>query len=138
MADKIEYHNNLVQQLEKQIKTLQNRIDQAYFDKLDRKISENFWNTVSKKWLEEKEHLAAKLLAAQKSDSHYLENANLIFELAKNAAEWFQDGNADKKRKVLNLLLSNCTYKDGNIDVEIKPVFGMIIKTKKNFDWCAR
>jgi hypothetical protein len=35
--DKIEYHNTCVQQLEKQVSILQNRIDQAYMDKLDKK-----------------------------------------------------------------------------------------------------
>jgi site-specific DNA recombinase len=53
LKDKIEYHNNLVGELEKQIKLLQKRVDQAYLDKLDGKISEEFWqihtNTCSPK-----------------------------------------------------------------------------------------
>lgn len=138
MADKIEYHNNLVQQLEKQIRLLQSRIDQAYLDKLDKKISEEFWSTHSKKWLEEKEQLAAKLLAAQKADSHYLENANLILELVKKAAGLFKTQNSDQKRKMISLLVSNCSYKDETLDVELKPVFHMVLKSKQTGNWCAR
>jgi hypothetical protein len=123
LKDKIEYHSNLVHQLEKQIKLLQTRIDQAYLDKLDKKISEEFWQQHTRKWLEEKEQLTIKLLATQKADSHYLENATLILELAKKAAALFKNRNADQKRRLITLLVSNCSYKDEKLDVEMKPVF---------------
>lgn len=88
LKDKIEYHNKVVQQTETQIKFLQNRIDNAYLDKIDRKITAEFWQSHSPKWLEEKERLTVKLLALQKADKNYLENANIILELAgKNLPE---------------------------------------------------
>lgn len=138
MKDKIEYHTNLTEELEKQIKLLQKRIDQSYFDKLDGKISEEFWQSHTKKWIQEKEELGLKFSAAQKADSHYLENAHLILELAKNAAPWFKQGNPEKKRRLLDTLLSNCAYKDGNLDLELKPVFEMVLKTAKSGNWCAQ
>ncbi len=138
LKDKIEYHNNLVEGLERQIKLLQKRVDQAYTDKLDGKISEDFWQVNTSKWLAEKEELSLKLVSAQKADTYYLENAHFVLELAKNAAQWFEDGNTEKKRRVLEALISNCTYKDGNIDVELKPVFAMILESSKNRNWCAR
>jgi len=137
MKDKIEYHNNLVVGLERQIKVIQNRLDAAYIDKLDGKIDEDFWSMQSKRWLEEKELLSGKLLAAQKADTHYLENAGIVLELAKHASEWFKQGSCMKKRQVLDLLISNCSYKDGNIDVELKPVFGLIMESSKTGNWCA-
>lgn len=138
MKDKIEYHNNLVSQIDKQIKKLEDRINQAYFDKLDKKISEEFWSTHSKNWLTEKEALELKLLATRKADTHYIENACFILELTKNAALWFKSGNTEKKRRVLDTLISNCSYKDGNIDVELKSVFGIILESSKTGNWCAR
>ncbi|MGZ6250748.1 MAG: recombinase family protein [Candidatus Chromulinivorax sp.] len=136
--DKIEYHNGLIDQLEQQIKRLQNRIDQAYLDKLDNKISETFWQTKTKDWLTEQDDLNIKLFAAKKADIHYLENATFIIELAKNAGQMFKSGNVAKKRRVIDILTSNCIYKDGNIDVELKPIFGEILKTKKMNNKCAR
>lgn len=138
LKDKIEYHNNLVEELERQIKLLQKRIDQAYLDKLDGKISEEFWQTHTKKWIADKEELSLKLVSAQRSDANYLENAHFILELAKNAATWFKNGNSEKKRRVLDTLISNCSYKDENLDVELKPVFGMILESAKSRNWCAR
>ncbi len=34
LKEKVEYHNSCVQQIEKQLKVLQNRLDQSYADKL--------------------------------------------------------------------------------------------------------
>ncbi|AXK61154.1 recombinase family protein [Candidatus Chromulinivorax destructor] len=136
--DKIEYHNALISELEQQIKRLQNRIDQTYLDKLDGKISEAFWQTKTKEWSTEQENLNDKLFAAKKADVHYLENADFIIELAQNAGQLFKTGNTAKKRRVIDMLTSNCVYKDGNIDVELKPVFGEVLKTVKTRNWCAR
>lgn len=138
LKEKIEYHNHLVTKLEQQIKVLQNRIDQTYCDKLDGKISEEFWLIKTKQWMAEKELLSLKLFSAQKADTLYLENANLILELAKRAHELFKVQNADQKRKLVELLLSNCSYNGENIDLELKPVFSMIIKSSESGNWCAR
>ena len=92
----------------------------------------------TKKWLDRKRKLSLKLSSAQRADAHYLENAHFILELAKNAAQWFKQGNVEKKRRVLDILLSNCSYSDGNIDVELKSVFGMILESAKTRNWCAR
>lgn len=138
LKDKIDYHNNLVEQFEKQIKVLQNRIDQAYLDKLDKKISEEFWQQHTNKWMTEKELLSMRLSVMHKADSHYLENANFILELAKKAAGLFKNQNAEQKRRLINLLVSNCTYKDEKLDIELKPIFSEILKTVKTGNWCAR
>ncbi len=74
----------------------------------------------------------------QKTDTRYLENANIIFELAKKATELFKERSAEQKRRMIDLLVSNCSYKDGNIDLELKPVFQEIMVGVKTRNWCAR
>lgn len=135
--DKMAYHNAIVEQLEKQIKVLQNRIDQAYLDKLDRKITEEFWLTHTRKWIDEKENLSIKLLASQRADANYLEHTNIILELANKACQLFKKQNAEQKRRLINLLTSNCSYIDGKLDLELKPVFNEIFKSRKSGNWCA-
>ncbi len=135
LKDKIEYHNSCVQQIERQIKVLQNRIDQAYLDKLDKKISEEFWLTQSRKWLSEKENLAIKLVCYQKADTHYLEQATLILELAKKAPVLFKRANVEQKRKFVGLLFSNCFLKDGSIDLQLKSPFDRILDSSKSGNW---
>ena len=133
--DKVEYHNNCMDQVEKQIKTLQYRIDQAYEDMLDRKISEDFWRERNGKWLEEKEQLVVKLLASHKADTNYLENANLILELAKTASGLFKVQNAEQKQRLVRLVTSNCTCNNGKLNLELKPIFNKIMETVKTGKW---
>jgi site-specific DNA recombinase len=135
LKDKIEYHNTCVQQIERQIKVLQNRIDQAYLDKLDKKISEEFWLTQSRKWLTEKENLSIKLVGYQKADTRYLEQATIILELAKKAPALFKRANVEQKRKFIGLLFSNCFLKDGSIDLQLKSPFDRILDSSISGNW---
>ena len=138
LEDKIEYHNHCINKIEKQLKVLQNRLDQAYLDKLDGHITEEFWQSQSRKWAQEKEALAMQMVSHQKADANYIKNADIIFELAQKAATVFDRANVEQKRALINLVVSNCSYKDGNLDVELKPVFHEIFISAKSEDWCAR
>ncbi|MCL5875352.1 MAG: recombinase family protein [Candidatus Dependentiae bacterium] len=135
MQDKIEYHNHLASQFEQQIKLLQNRIDQAYLDKLDGKITELFWQEKTKKWVAEKDTLYIKLLALQKADTHYLESVSLAIELANKASNMFKDQGNEGKKRLINLLIGNCTYKDGKIDSPLKPIFHAFLKFTLDQNW---
>jgi site-specific DNA recombinase len=135
---KIEYHNNLIDQLTQQIKRLNKRLHDSYIDKMDEKIDEAFWQSNKDAWTREKEELSVKLAAIEQDDVHYLNNASLIIELCNNAAQMFKSGNVAKKRRVIDMMTSNCTYKDGNIDVELKPVFDVVLKSAESESWCAR
>lgn len=88
--------------------------------------------------MNEKENLFIKLAAAQRADSHYLENATFILELSKSATQMFNKRNGEQKRRLINVLVSNCSYKDGKIDIELKPVFAKIVEIKKTGNWCAQ
>lgn len=138
MEQNIEHHNNVVRQLERQIRILQTRIDHAYMDKLDKKISEEFWQQYTKKWLQEKEELTITLLATQKADTHYLKNANIILELAQKAAHLFRNQDSEQKRRLISLLVSNCTYKDEKLDLELVSVFKEIVLARVSESWCAQ
>lgn len=135
LKDKIEYHNTCVQQIEKQVNILQNRIDQAYMDKLDKKISEEFWLKQSSKWLNEKENLSIKLVSYQKADTRYIEQAAIILELARKASALFKQANIDQKRKFMGFLFSNCFISDGNIDLQLKAPFDRILESSKSGNW---
>lgn len=135
LKDKIEYHNTCVARIERQVKVLQNRIDQAYLDKLDGKINEEFWQIQTRKWLDEKEALTMELLSFQRADTKYIEDINLIFELIKKATGTFKSETLEKKRGLLQLLVSNCTYKDGNLDIVLRSPFNKFAELSKTRNW---
>lgn len=126
--DKIEFHNHTITQLNRQISVLQNRIDQAYTDKLDGRISNEFWQEHTKKWQSEKDELSIKLMALEKADKNYFENANLILELARNAYSRFMQQPAEEKRKLFNLIVSNGVYTAGNLEITLKKPLSSILE----------
>ena len=135
LQEKIEYHNTSVQQIEKQIAVLQRRIEQAYLDKLDEKISEEFWSQQTNKWTLDKESLVMKLEDHQQDDTTYLKNASLIFELAKKAPTLFQNAKFDQKRGFVQKLFSNCVLKDRIIDLELRKPYDLILDSSKTGNW---
>lgn len=135
MQERFESHIAFAQQIEKQITILQNRIDNAYQDKLDGKISEEFWERQTKKWMFEKESLSIQLSQYQKKDTDYLKNANLILELAKNAATTFKNANFDHKRRFAQKLFSNCFLRGRNLDLELRMPYNLILESSKTGNW---
>lgn len=102
---------------------------------LDRKITEEYWRERNSKWLLEKETLAIKLLASQKADTNYLESAQFVLELAHKAAGLFKRQSADQKRKLVVLVTSNCSFDNGKLDLELKPIFKSIMEIGETGKW---
>lgn len=135
MREKLEYHNHTVQQITKQIAVLQNRIEQAYMDKLDGNITEEFWRKQTEKWSHDKAALSAQLAGFQQSDVQHLDNANLIFELAKKASGLFKRANHEQKRKLMEMLFSNCVLTDRNLDLKLRSPYDLILESAKTGNW---
>ena len=74
-------------------------------------------------------------MSCQKADTNYFENANLILELSKRAAELFKKQKPEEKRKLAFLITSNCVIKDGKVDIELRSPFDMVMKTAKTRNW---
>ncbi|MFH1254216.1 MAG: hypothetical protein V1646_02170 [bacterium] len=70
-----------------------------------------------------------------KKRQNRLGNASLILELAKQASGLFKLQNAEQKRRLINLVTSNCIYKDEKLDLELAKPFDMIMETSKSGKW---
>ncbi|MBU1008114.1 recombinase family protein [Candidatus Dependentiae bacterium] len=126
-----------VDRIEKRLKQIRIWMRDSYMDKLKGNITEEEWREHNELWRAEKDELSAKLATLEKDDESFLEKADLILELAKNASQLFKRADAPKKHKILKLMVSNCIYKNGNIDLELRLPFSLILKTSKSGKWCA-
>ncbi len=123
---KVEYQNMSVEQIHQNLKRVQERIDSAYIDKLDGTITEDFWKAQTKKWQKEKDDLSIKMESFRKADKEYFQFSDLLLELCKNAYDLFFRQSAEEKRKLLNIVCSNFSYKDGELDIELNSPFNEI------------
>jgi site-specific DNA recombinase len=119
-----EYNDATITTLSAQKERIKKRLDQAYLDKLDGRITESFWQAKSKEWSDEIEILSIKINAHESSNVNYYENGVKILELAKKAYSLYKVASAEEKRKLIGIILSNC-YLDGE---NLRPAY------KKPFD----
>ncbi|MFH1653750.1 MAG: recombinase family protein [Pseudomonadota bacterium] len=126
--DKNRFRDSEIISLRSKIDMLRSRIDQSYTDKLDGKISENFWRKNTNRWQDELATYENKLIAYSKADIPYYENGKLLLELAKNAHRLYLRATNDEKRKLLKLVLSNCTLNGSTIEYQIRNPFHNFVK----------
>ncbi|PJB72082.1 MAG: hypothetical protein CO093_03745 [Alphaproteobacteria bacterium CG_4_9_14_3_um_filter_47_13] len=125
-ADKRQYHEETLSRLQGECNRLETRIDGMYVDKLDGKISESFFEEKSKAWREEQKKILAKMDKLQNASQTYIEEGIQLLELAQNAGFLFMKQSAHEKRRLLNMMVSNCIWKNGLLTVNYKQPFDML------------
>ena len=130
---KTEFDNNSEEQIIKQINVLKRRIDGLYSDKLDGKISEEFWHEKNVQWHAEKDALINKLQSLNNSSRNLYEGFELLLNFCKGAPALFLSAEPARKRQILKLVCSNFIYKDGTLSVVLNSVFDFLIS---NYSSC--
>ena len=108
---------------------LQNRIHTAYVDKLDGTIDPGFFEKISKEWRAEQSRCLRDIERHQSADQSYLEDGVRLIELAQNARRLFEKQDSREKRRLLNFLVSNCSWRDGELSVTLRQPFDLIAET---------
>src|SRR5438034_1209713 len=65
----------------------------------------------------------------QTADKSYLEEGVRILELAQNAQRLFQKQEPREKRRLLNFLVSNCSWKGGELTAALRQPFDLLSET---------
>ena len=111
---------------------MENRIEEAFTLKLDNAITHDFWKSQNDKWQTEKDKLKIQLDEIDKLDKEFYEKADILLGFTDNAYEYFSKGNIKQKRKILEIISDEITYKDKNFNVKLKPLFQTIIENQYN------
>jgi site-specific DNA recombinase len=122
------------------LSAVRHRLDQAYLDKRDGKINEEFWTRKSIEWLAEEHQISLAMhgLANANPDPDRIIDAVRIFELANKARFLYVSQPAPEKAKLLRMVLSNCAVDAVNIYPSYKKPFDLIFVRAKNEEWRAR
>ena len=127
---KSDYEETSVEEIQKQILRLQNRLDNLYTDKLDGRITQEFWQEKHNQWHDEKDRLIEKLKAISNTSRTFDEGSNLLENFCKFARSEFLKANGKKKRAILKMLGSNFIYKDKEVSVELTSVFNYLLNNR--------
>lgn len=121
------FHEEAIARLQAEYNRLQNRIDTMYVDKLDGLIDAAFFERKVSEWRTEQDKLLRSMGEHQSANQSYLYEGIRLLELSHRAPELFQRQEPREKRKLLNFVLSNCTWKDGGLSAEFRQPFDLLV-----------
>jgi site-specific DNA recombinase len=126
------------ERLQKRLSSVRSRIDQAYLDKLDGKITEEFWQRKTEEWQREERQVLMALAGIEQAEPDRLLTINRILELANKAHFLYVRQNPAEQAKLLKMVVSNCGIDELSIYPTYRKPFDLIFKAAKNENWLGR
>ena len=112
--------------LEAEHGTLERRLEAMYLDKLDGRVTAAFFDRKASEWRQEQARVRVALDEHRASGRHYLAEGPRLLNLARRAADRFETQPPREKRRLLDFLLSNCTWKDRTLRTEFRQPFDLL------------
>ena len=128
-ADEAREHEAAIERLQTQHKRLQSRLDAIYIDKLDGRVDASFYERMSISWREEQTRCLREIERHQAANESYMDEGVRLLELARNARRLFEGQEPREKRRLLNFLVSNCSWKDGELTATLRQPFDLLAET---------
>ena len=97
-----------------------------YEDKLDGRIGNDFFDAKATEMRAVQTVIIRDLEAHQTANCSYIEEGVQLLELAHRAHVLFESQPASEKRKLLDFVLSNCTWKDGTLTAKYRKPFDVL------------
>ena len=130
-ADQAKEHDEAIKRLQGQYDRIQTRLHAMYLDKLDGKIEGPLFDSLSVDWRKQQDRCLREIERFQSADQSYLDEGITILEMAQNAQRLFENEQPMEKRRLLNFVVSNSTWADGELKATLREPFGFIAKMAK-------
>jgi hypothetical protein len=108
-------------------KRLQDRINAKYVDKLDGLVDTAFYE-MSNQWRHEQNRCQREIERHQNADKSCRDEGVALLDLARNAQILFAKQEPREKRRLLNFVLSNCTWEDGEVATNVIQPFDIFVE----------
>jgi site-specific DNA recombinase len=135
-GDAKRHHDEVIARLQSECARLQCRIDAMYVDKLDGRVDTDFFDRKSADWRRDQHLLLRSIHEHQTANQTYLEEGVRLLELSQRAQALFQNREPREKRRLLNFLLSNCSWKGARLTPVFRQPFDMLADA--NFPYSRR
>ena len=102
-----------------------------YIDKLDGKIGGDFYDKFAGEWREAEQLRSQREIDRQRGcgAQSYMDEGVQLLELARDAQRLFDRQEPRQKRRLLNFLLSNCSWEDGVVRATFRQPFDLLAET---------
>ena len=102
-----------------------------YEDKLVGRIDQEFYERKSKDWKQQQVEISRQILALKRSDMPCLSEGVQLLELAQRTVVFYDQRSNREKRRILNFVCSNSTWKERQLTPNYRQPFGIIAEKKK-------
>ena len=100
-----------------------------YIDKLDGRVDATFYERMSASGREEQARCLREIDRHQAANKSYMDEGVRLLELARNAQRLFERQEPREKRRLLNFLVSNCSWKSGELIATLRQPFDLLAET---------
>ena len=100
-----------------------------YVDKLDGRITQEFFEDTSAEWREEQERNEQSMTKHREVDQVYLEEGIELLELPRSVHAMFETPPPREKRRLLDFVISNSTWKASELSISYRQPFDMLTAT---------
>ena len=126
------------EKLAKRLSAVRHRMDQAYADKLDGKIPEDFWERKMSEWRADEQQIEMALNTPSDSYGDRVLSARRILELANKAHFLYVKQKPAEQAKLLRMVLSNCSVDAVSLYPTYRKPFDVIFERAKTKEWSGR
>ena len=125
-GDERKCHEAAIAKLQREHGRIQDRIDAMYMDKLDGRIDNDFFDRKAAEFRSEQCRVMRDIETHQNANQSYIEDGIRLLDLARRADVLFESQRPAEKRKLLDFVLSNCRWKDGQLEAEYRKPFDIL------------
>ena len=129
--DERRYQDEAIARLQGEHARLQNRLDAMYVDKLDGRVDASFFEQKAAEWRSEQRSIVREIEVHQGANENYLDEGVKLLELAKRAPLLFKTQESREKRRLLDFVVSNCTWKHGELSATYRQPFDLLATTAR-------
>jgi site-specific DNA recombinase len=113
-------------------------MDQAYQDKLDGKIPQEFWERKMLEWTEDERQIQAALTRLDVPSSCRILDAKKILELANKAYSLYLAQDPTQQATLLRMVLLNCSIDGASVLPSYRKPFDLIFQRATKQEWSGR
>ena len=123
------------ERLQKQHRALVSKLDRGYDDYVEGRISEDFWTRKSEQWEDERRALEANIARLDRPSAPLALTGQKILELAKQAGFLYRTQDPTEQRRLLDTVLSNCTFDRGSLCPTYNKPFDLFVRGNETGNW---
>ena len=124
--EEIGYREQMISEAEKELEQVRKWLDQAYQDRTEGKIPEEFWISRSKRWNERQVELESTIELHRKANKSFIDTGIKLLKLGEILQQEHIKENKEAEKGIVNFILSNSKLNGQNVELSLKKPFSIL------------